>query len=231
MDKRFVIVLVVLLVLFGGFLVFNKKSSAPAGTTAGAVSSHVEGDASLSVEVVEYGDFQCPVCGQFYPITKAVKEKYAGRVRFVFKNFPLDSIHKNARAAHRAAEAASLQGKFFEMHDLLYENQNSWNTLNDPLRQFDEYAKQLGLDVSKFDTDYAREAVNATINADTTEGQAKKVSGTPTFFLNGQPVQNSEVGSLELFSAKLDALLSSAPTPTPTSTPTPTVTPSPEVTE
>ena len=208
MDKRFVVILVVIVAAFGGFLAFGRKSSAP-GTDAatGKVSYHAIGDSALALEIVEYGDFQCPSCGQFFPIVGAIKQQYAGRIRFVFKNFPLDSIHKNARAAHRTAEAAGLQGKFFEMHDLLYQNQNNWNSLSNPKTVFDSYAKQLGLDQTKFDTDFASEEVNATINADVAEGQGKKVAGTPTFFFNGTQIENTKLSSVALFSAKIDELL------------------------
>jgi protein-disulfide isomerase len=206
MDKRFgIIVISVILVIFGIFYFGKSKDSTAEtnSTNTAAVSNHTKGTGTVSL--VEYGDFQCPACGQFYPLVDEVLKKFEGKVTFTFKNNPLDTIHRNARAAHRAAEAAALQGKFFEMYDQLYKNQSTWSEISNPVPVFESYASSLSLDLAKFKTDFASQAVNDTINADLSEGKSKyKVDSTPTFVLNGQVLKNSDIGSLELFTAKLE---------------------------
>ncbi len=209
MDKKFLIVLGVAILALGGIFVFsnNKSSNNNSTATASSVTNHSTGNLNSKVEILEYGDFQCPACGQFFPLVNAVKAQYKDTVKFTFRHFPLDSIHKNARAGSRAAEAAGQQGKFFEMHDLLYQNQNAWVDSSDPLTIFAGYAQQLGLDVNAFKIYYASEAANSSINADLQEGQKKGVSGTPTFFIAGKQVNNNDLSTLEKFSAQIDAAL------------------------
>lgn len=219
MDKKFILILAVIVAAFVGFLTFGDKSSAPANVTTSG-SNHVYGNPAATVEIVEFGDFQCPACAQFFPIVKEIKQKYEGKIKFVFKNFPLDSIHPNARAAHRSAEAAGNQGKFFEMHDLLYENQRDWQSSRAAKTIFEGYAKQLNLDMTRFEADFAAEQTNAIINADSAEGKDKKVTGTPTFFINGKKYENGEIGSAALFSAKIDELLASTSNSTEATQPT-----------
>ena len=124
MDKRFLAILGVLIVGFLGFFIFTREDSSESSTTTTAsVSNHSVGQGSKNVTLVEYGEFECPACSFYYNVVKQVKEKYGDQITFTFRHFPIDTIHRNARAASRAAEAASKLGKFFEMHDLLYENQ------------------------------------------------------------------------------------------------------------
>ncbi len=148
-------------------------------------SNHIFGKGTKNVTLVEYGDFQCPICGSYFPIVKQVKEDFKNDIHFQFRSFPLPQ-HQNAFAAHRAAEAASLQGKFWEMHDLLYANQQSWSSISDSYSVFEAYAKSLGLDITKFKQDFDSSAVNAVINADQKAGVDLGVDGTPTFFLDGK---------------------------------------------
>lgn len=203
MDKRFLLILAALVLIIGGIFFFTKaKTSAPGqGSTNKAVSSHTQGD-NKKVVLVEYGDYQCPACGQFYPIVKQLQAKYANDITFRFANFPLIQIHKNAMVGARAAEAAALQNKFWEMHDLLYENQNTWSASSDPNPYFIQYASSLGLDITKFKQDMASQAVLNTINADTSEAQAAGGTGTPTFVLNGKKIENPN--TFEAFSALID---------------------------
>lgn len=212
MDKRFIVILVILVVGLGGLFIFTRnKASAPGSNndtnTTASVSNHTKGNTASKVNLTVYGDFECSACEQFFPIEKQVVDKYINDITFTFRHFPLDSIHKNARAAARAAEAAGNQGKFFEMHDLLYQNQSSWLGQSDPLTVFTQMATGLKLDINKFKTDFASEAVNATINADYKEGTSKKVEGTPTYFLNGQELKLEEIQTVEQFSAKIDAAI------------------------
>jgi protein-disulfide isomerase len=214
MDKKFIAILLVLVIGFMGFFVFTKKEDAEESSSVSATTSqHSQGAGTAKVELVEYGDFECPACGGYYPLLKEVKQKYGDQITFTFKHFPIDSIHPNARAAHRAAEAASNQGKFFEMHDLLYENQTSWRGSNNAKSVFDSYAVQLGLDIDKYNADFASETTNGIINADSNEGKAKGVNSTPTFFLNGKQVANDEIRTVEQLSKLIDdqIALSAAP--------------------
>ncbi|QRN93641.1 DsbA family protein [Archangium violaceum] len=142
---------------------------------------HVMGAAEARVTLVEYGDYECSYCGEAYTIIQAVRQRLGGQVRFVFRNFPLSELHPHARLAAYAAEAAAMQGRFWEMHDLLYENQESLEP--DDLIG---YAELLGLDVEQFDRDAGSRAVAERVRSDCLGGSRAGVSGTPTFFINGQ---------------------------------------------
>lgn len=216
MSGRFWAIIGVIAVVFVGILLFSgNKDEKQQGTNGKAsVSNHLKGNTESKVKLVEYGDFQCPTCRAYFPILKEVFNKYQDRVSFQFRNLPLTQIHNNAFAGARAAEAASKQGKFWEMHDLLYQNQDAWSSSNNPLQSFKQYAGQLKLDVNKFSTDFASNNVNTTINADISAFKATKADlATPTFFLNGKKLelrdlvdQNSDP-SVAKFSAKLDEAL------------------------
>lgn len=213
MDKRFLIIMAVIVVAFLGiFFIGNAKKDSTGETTVGTISNHSIGNNAKNVELLVYGDFECPACGQFFPIEKAVTEKYKEDITFTFRHFPIDTIHPNARAAARAAEAAGAQGKFFEMHDLLYQTQSQWNSqaTTNPQIVFEGYAKQLGLDIEKFKADYIAEATNNTINADKNEGTNKGVSGTPTYYINGEKINNSQLTTVEGFSKLLDEAIAKA---------------------
>ncbi len=193
----------VLAVIFGGIFWFGKsKSPSSNKNSAATASNHVEGKNTKNVTLVEYGDYQCPACGQFYPIVKQLQTTYANDISFRFANFPLVQIHQNAMVSARAAEAASLQGKFWEMHDILYENQATWSAGSNPNPYFEQYATSLGLDLNKFKQDMASQAVLNTINADVSQAQALGATGTPTFVLNGKKIDSPS--SLEAFSKIID---------------------------
>jgi protein-disulfide isomerase len=214
MDRRFIIVLAIVIIGLGGLFVFTRnKAQAPGSETVTAVSNHTEGNTASGVKLLVYGDFQCSACVAFYPIEKQVVDKYIDKISFTFREFPLDSIHPNARASARAAEAAGLQGKFFEMHNMLYENQDSWLNSTSPLTVFEKFATMLGLDANKFKTDFSSEAVNSTINADYKEGTQRGVSGTPSYYLNDKLLNNEEIQTVEKFSAKIDEAIQSAVKP------------------
>ncbi|PID30796.1 disulfide bond formation protein DsbA [Candidatus Saccharibacteria bacterium] len=227
MDKRFLAILGVILLAFGGIVMANHKSADTSGNAKGdtpaQTTNHLAGKLDSDVVLVEYGDYQCPACKSFYPVTKQVKEKYADRVRYQFRNLPLVSLHPNAFAGARAAEAAALQDKFWEMHDLLYENQDprgasGWVASKDPLSDyFVGFAKQLGLDTAKFRTDFASGIVNKRINADFDSfKETGEQMSTPTFFINGKRVDGVRLAgsdgrpSVESFSRVLDEALANA---------------------
>lgn len=204
MDKRFLLILACLVILFGGiFWVTKSKSNAPGSSNnQSQASNHVTGENTKNVTLIEFGDYQCPACGQYFPIVQEVKKKYGNDISFRFANFPLVQIHPNAMVAARAAEAASLQNKFWEMHDLLFQNQSTWSSMSNPSPVFEQYAKSLDLDIEKFKQDSASAGVLATINADTAEAQSYGATGTPTFVLNGKKIDSPS--SLEDFSKVID---------------------------
>ena len=154
------------------------------------------------VTIVEFGDLQCPACGAAHPVVKQVLADSEGKVNFVWRHFPLP-MHRNAMLAAVAAEAAGEQGKFWEMHDMLFENQTEWAEENNAKEIFTRYAQELGLDTTKF-----TEALDSNFNAeriqtDQDEGIALGVNSTPTFFINGEKVNG--VISYDEFMQKIDA--------------------------
>jgi protein-disulfide isomerase len=153
---------------------------------------HAQGAGDAVVTLVEYGDYQCPHCGRAYPIVKEVQRQLGAQLRFVFRNFPLNQIHPNAQHAAEAAEAAGVQGRFWEMHDMLFENQHA--LLDGNLR---DYAAALGLDRERFDGDLAGHVHAARVRKDFLSGVKSGVNGTPTFFINGIRYDEPwDVGSL-----------------------------------
>jgi protein-disulfide isomerase len=157
---------------------------------SGQIADHVFGKADSKVILTEYGDFQCPGCGSVYPTLKALSEKYKDQMAFIFRNFPLTTIHPNARAAAAAAEAAGLQGKYWEMHDKLYETQSDWESLSGKERTefFANYASTFGLNTDTFKADLAGTNVNQKISFDQALGKKVNVNSTPSLYLNGKSI-------------------------------------------
>lgn len=141
------------------------------------------------VTLIEYSDFQCPACGAYYPIVKQLSQEFKN-LSVVYRHFPL-AQHANARPAAQAAEAAGQQGKFWEMHDLLFGNQNAWSDSNTAEQIFIAYAQSLELDMEKFKTDFNSAETKNKIEADYQSG-ASEIDGTPTFFLNDKKIQNPQ---------------------------------------
>jgi len=141
---------------------------------------HADGPADAPLTFVEYGDYQCPFCGAAYPVVKRVQEALGTKLRFVFRNFPLTQMHPYALIAAEAAEAAALQGKFWEMHDLLFEEQALLNPEIIP-----SWAKRIGLNLEQFENDRKQSVVEGRIKEDRQSGIRSGVNGTPTFFING----------------------------------------------
>lgn len=218
MSKQFWGVIVVVILIFVGIFALSGGSNGSSSkTSTGTLTQHVEGQGKAGVTLVEYGDYQCPYCGEAYPVIKQVESDLNSQITFQFRNFPLVGLHPNAFAGARAAEAASLQGQFWQMHDLLYEQNdayynggepsNSWIGASDPTSYFNADAQQLGLNVAQFKKDYASDTVNNLINADVAEGTKLKVTGTPTFFLDGNqvtlPYQNGVAAVEKIITAEI----------------------------
>ena len=162
---------------------------------------HVRGNPQATVTVVEYGDFQCPACAAYAPVGEQLVEEYGDRVQFVFRHFPLKSVHPNAVAGARAAEAAAKQGKFWEMHDVLYANQSAWANLSNPTDQFVAFAEALELNVEQFKADLDSKEVKDRVEADFDSANNAGLNGTPSFFINGAPIENPR--SYEAFAGLL----------------------------
>jgi protein-disulfide isomerase len=141
---------------------------------------HIQGPADAPLTLLEYGDYECPFCGAAYPIVKEVQSRLGERLRFVFRNFPITTSHPHAELAAEAAEAADAQGKFWEMHDLLYESQQHLEAAD-----LHGYAEQLGLDVDRFDDELSRHVHAERVREDFMSGVRSGVNGTPTFYVNG----------------------------------------------
>jgi protein-disulfide isomerase len=141
---------------------------------------HIQGPADAQATLVEYGDYECPYCGAAYPIVKEVQDRMGDTLRFVFRNFPISTSHPYAEQASEAAEAGAAQGRFWEMHDLLFENQKR---LHD--KDLRGYAEQLGLDVERFESELAEHIHAPRVREDFMGGVRSGVNGTPTFYVNG----------------------------------------------
>lgn len=146
------------------------------------------GDLKSKVTLTEYADFQCPGCGAYHPLVKQLLQDFKGKIHFVYRTFPLTQVHQNAMASSLAAVAANDQGKFWEMHDLLFQHQNEWNTLQNPQSVFDGYAQQLGMNIDQFHKDIADAKTKKFIMDEENAGLAIGVNSTPTFFLNGKQI-------------------------------------------
>ena len=164
-----------------------------------------KGGADARVVLVEYSDFQCPACARYAPVVKAVAEEFGNNLKVVYRHFPLNSIHKNADLAARAAEAAGLRGKFWEMHDLIFENQQNWAASDSAEKVFVGFAYDLGLNTDQFKEDLASSRVKSAVEEDLQSGEMSSVAGTPTFFLNGRIIPNPR--SLDEFKKVISAEL------------------------
>lgn len=218
MSKQFWAVIIAVVIILAGILLVTKQDAkAPGGGNSSQATNHIEGQGKAGVTLVEYGDYQCPACGEYYQPLQQVFAKYSKQIFLQFRNYPLTSIHPNSFAAARAAEAAGMQNKYWQMHDMLYQENvayysaqqagqsySSWIGASDPLSFFTQYAKTLGLNVAKFKQDYASSAVNSAINADMAAGNKFNISGTPTYVLDGKKIA-SPTPTVEAFSAVLDA--------------------------
>jgi len=197
----------------------NNASSTFVATAAPAITSAdwTEGNPNAKVSLVEYGDFECPACGEYFPVMQQLRQNFSSTVLFVFRNFPLYTIHPFAGISAQAAEAAGMEGggaKYWAMHDLLYTKQAEWST-NSALppaqvmsQYFDGYAQSIGLDVNTFNTDINATSVMQKIQNDVTGANTASIDHTPTFFVNLKQIPNP--GSLQDFENTLNAAIASS---------------------
>lgn len=195
------IFIAVVVVLFGGLIFFASRDQVDVSTIndkaiinstekSSGIAEHILGDKNSKVVLIEYGDYQCPGCGSAYQPVKTLTKKYERKLAFVFRNFPLTTIHPNARAAAAAAETAGLMGKYWEMHDKLYENQSEWqsSSANDRTNIFSTYAESIGLNKDQFIKNLTDKSsqINQKVSFDQALGKKAGVTGTPSFYLNGK---------------------------------------------
>lgn len=232
MSKQFWLIVAVIIVALVAIFSFTGKNNNNNGSTSSSTkpTEHVEGLGKDHVALVEYGDYQCPYCGEYFSTVKAVEALYNNDITFQFRNFPLTSIHQNAFAGARAAEAAGLMGKFWQMHDLLYtQNQEyydsneadpEWIGASNPETVFEQDAQSLGLNVQKFEQYYQSDEVNNLVTADEDEANSLGLDATPTFFLNGTQIQpaNTEAAFETLIDASIKKETGQEPNITPSAT-------------
>ncbi len=181
-------------------------TTAPNPGLPGAQPMHVKGEASAALTIEEFGDYQCPPCGNLHPVLQKIEDDYGSRVRVIFRNFPL-TMHRNAFTAARAAEAAMAQDKYWPMHDIIYENQKEWSESPEPHPIFQDYARRLDLDVERFKTDMEKSETAARIVADQRRGISLGVQGTPTLLLNGRELTAEKTLDPVKLRAEIDATL------------------------
>lgn len=227
MNRTTWIVIAAIVVLgLGGLIAFTKKDSVDVSSLDptkiiqsenSTIGDRVYGKTDAKVIVFEYADFQCPGCASAYTTLNSVKELYKDKIAFVFRNFPLTSIHPNALAASAVAEAAGQQGKFWEMYTLLFSQRDAWVNLSTSQRSdvFLGYAKQLGLNTDTFTTDQASEAVSEKISRDRALGGKVGVDSTPSILIGSTKLDSAIVNDIingkgDGFMGKLDEALKAA---------------------
>jgi protein-disulfide isomerase len=222
-NKVFIIIILATgILLFGGIFLFTKNGSPT--TVGGKVDTallvpqnviktsgftgglYLPASNSATVTLVEFGDYECPACGVYNSYVKQILADFSGKINYVFRNFPLTQ-HKNALVSSSAVEAADYQGKYWQMHDKIYETQDDWANLDNPTNVFVAYAKDLGLNIDKFTADMTSSNVKDKIQADFADGTAIGITETPTFYLNGQKVILS--GSYDQLKNLVENVLSS----------------------
>lgn len=163
------------------------------------------GQATSSVLIIEYGDFQCPACRSYYSIMKELVTEFGDKITFVYRNFPLIEIHSNAEFAARAVQAAAKQGKFWQMHDLLFEKQAEWSKTADIESVFESYAALIGISVEQFKKDWLSKEIKDFVKAQRSRAIKLGLKGTPSFFVNGIQIQNPN--SIETFKSLIKSAI------------------------
>jgi protein-disulfide isomerase len=192
--RPFVIIALVLLVAAAGTaLLLNSNQSRDSSSRVTDTQSSDKTNKNISADTVvtleEFGDYQCPPCGQLHPTLKKLKQEYGANLNLIFRNLPLTKIHQNALAAAQAAEAARIQNRFWEMHDLLYENQSLWKDDINPRSIFIQFAADLGLNTAQFVRDLDDKQIQMRIEADEDAAAKQGIEGTPTILINGRQLR------------------------------------------
>lgn len=204
-----IIGLVLLAAIGGGWYLYQNSKAAPIKPTTasnkapkdntdflkvyqnappGAQPPNMLGSPSATVTIEEFADFQCPTCAAVHGKMKEINAIYGSRVKFIYRNFPLTQIHKNAYDASVAAESAGMQGKYWDMQNQLFTNQAAWSNSSEARKVFAGYAQKIGLDVNKFETDMLGLAAKSRVDLDIARGRALNITGTPSIYINGRPL-------------------------------------------
>ena len=196
-------------ILIAASVVYSNYASNKANEGV-VITQHTKGNTDAGVVLTEYSDFQCPACGQFYPVVKSLMDQYGDKMALEYKHFPLITLHQFAVPAAKAAEAAGQQGKFWEMHDKLFENQSVWSAqgVTNPRPYFDQYAEELGLDMDLFAQHYSASMIGDHIQEQFNEARQLGLTGTPSFYLNGERL---EFSTFEEFTGKIEAAIGITP--------------------
>lgn len=212
-NKIIISIIATLVVFIGGAFLITKKDSKTLENSQKILEvvsdDYIKGNMDATVTIIEYLDFECEACGAYYPLVKELSEKYKNDVRFVSRYFPLMG-HKNGLTSALAVEASSKQGKYWEMYDILFENQQSWGgkqAVDSTL--FETYAKQIGLNIDQFKKDINSKEVKDRVNRDLNNGKILEITGTPSFFVNGEKIPNPK--NIEDFKTFIEAAILKAP--------------------
>lgn len=192
---------------------FTTTTGNPTPLPSGAAPEH-KLPAGVVVTLEEFGDYQCPPCGALHPALKKLKQDFGANLNFVFRNLPLTTIHKNALTAAQAAEAARMQNRFWEMHDLLYESQDLWKDDINPKTIFIKFAADLGLDTARFARDMAEKQVQMRIEADEDAAAQLAINGTPTILIEGRELR-PEAATPDGIRKGIELMLARKAAPTP----------------
>ena len=169
----------------------SQDNKQPLSLTSSVIESDwIKGNKEAKIVITEYSDFQCPACASYYGVVKQIHKDFGDNLAIVYRHFPLRQIHANAEIAALSAEAAGKQGKFWEMHDMIFENQKKWEGEKNAGEIFIKYGEDLGLNIEKFKQDLDSKEVKDKVEADYQSGIKAGVNHTPTFFLNGAEIQN-----------------------------------------
>lgn len=204
-------ILVITAVVYGGFKFVNwirvPQSESSPEVLQIAENEWIKGNVNAPVTIIEYSDFQCPACASYAPVLRSLSQEYPDDLRIVYRHFPLVTVHANAIAAARAAEAAGKQGRFWEMHDMLFSNQDQWSSDGSPKDKFTAYAKDIGLDEEKFLEDLKAKDVEDAVDHDLAAANQLRLNSTPSFFLNGEKVAPA---GFEAFKGLIDEKINSS---------------------
>ena len=210
-----IIALVLLVAAAGSALLLKSNQSGPSSQVADTLpSANKNTSVDTVVTLEEFGDYQCPPCGQLHPTLKKLKQEYGPNLNLIFRNLPLIKIHPNALVAAQAAEAARIQNRFWEMHDLLYENQNLWKDDINPRSIFVQFATDLGLNSWQFKRDMDDKQVQMRIEADVDAAAEQGIDGTPTILINGRQLR-AEMTTPEGVRKGVESMLSGTAAPAP----------------
>ena len=194
---------IVAVIAIGASIVYSNHVSNLANEGI-SFTANIKGSENATVVLTEYSDFQCPACGQFAPLVQQILDTYPDDVALEYKHYPLISIHPFAVPAAKAAEAAGQQGKFFQMHDLLFENQQVWSNSANPNAYFTTYAETLELDMDLFKQHLKASKIQDKVENEFREARGLGLTGTPSFFLNGERM---EFTGFEDFIGQIDAVV------------------------